>query len=813
MENYKSTDENINMVGSNEDGSLEVSAPVSSRVSFFEKLSQWIIIALVFLLPVFIYNPFPGFSLDFSKKSILFTGVILALISWLIARFGDGKFSFPGGYLFKSTVLLFSSFFLSSIFLLNSADQSVGQSVFGLGFDTDTLMTMIVMLALMFLSSIYFQSIKRLSYFYIALLSSFVFVLIAEFAQLYTGGKVLADSGLVYNLIGKWNDMGIFFGLGAALSLSAIELLELNLYPKLVIWFVLIASLVSVGIVNYSPVSIMVGVCALISLIYSVFFNGMFKEGEAYSKGKILTRPSFAVLVICVALYFSQGWLGDQLAKYNVVNIDVRPSLSATIDIAQNTMKEGTKNILFGAGPNNFSTQWVKFKPNVVNDTIFWNVDFNSGVGRIPSYAITLGLFGIVSWIIFLGLLLYYGFSTVLYSSIPRSSKFIVFTSFVGVIYLWAFSLVYVTDTVLFALSFMITGVFIASLVKSGVLKNFEFSFLNDPRLGFASVLVLVLLIITSISGGYLISKKFIANYYFQTGMYNLNVQGNLDGALQNIRLASEYDEQDLYFRSLSEINIVSLQKFISEQKISDKESLAKLQEMIVAASANARKSIDLNKSNYLNWVSLGMVGEAVVPLKVVDGSYQLALDSYKKAFSLNPNNPMILLNIARLEIANNDTNKAREYLNQSLQLKSNFTAALYLLSQIEASQGHLKEAIAKAEQAYLFAPNDLGVLFQLGFLKFSNKDYEGSVASLERAISINPQYSNAKYFLGLSYAKLGRNSLALKQFKEISALNPDNDEVRSIIKNLTEGNDPFAKAPVVKAEPEKREKLPVKEN
>ena len=135
-----------------------------------------------------------------------------------------------------------------------------------------------------------------------------------------------------------------------------------------------------------------------------------------------------------------------------------------------------------------------------------------------------------------------------------------------------------------------------------------------------------------------------------------------------------------------------------------------------------------------------------------------------------------------------------------------------YLLSQIEASEGNLVGAIAKAEQAYLFAPDDLGILFQLGFLKFSNRDYEGAIIALERAESINPQYSNAKYFLGLSYSKIGKNSQAIKQFRDISALNPDNQEIKNIINNLLQGKEPFATAISAEINPIKKGKLPIKE-
>lgn len=780
-----------------------------NKMSFFEKISFWSTLLMIFILPLFTYNPFPGFSLDFGKKAIFFGLSVVALVFWLLARFEDGRFIFPGGFILKSWLLVLLSYIISSL-LLFKGEGGVSNSVFGLGYDTDTLIFAFFLFVLMFLSSIFFQSVKRLSYFYIALVSSVVLVGVTELIQLYTGGTLLVgNGGMVTNLIGKWNDMGIFFGLGVVLSLSAVELLELKSYPKYILWATFLLSLSLVGIVNYSPVFITVGLISLLVFVYSIFFNKD-EEPLVYSN-KLFLRPSVFAILVCVILFFSQVRVGEFLTKMNIINIDVRPSFSATYDIAQKTMGGSYKNLFFGSGPNTFSSQWVKFKPDVVNNTIFWNIDFNAGIGRILSYSVTMGLFGLLSWLLFIGLIFYYGFWTILYSNSPKPVKFIAFISFMGAVYLWVFSLFYVPESVIFILSFSMTGVFLASLVRAGTIRNFEFSFLNDPRLGFASVLVLVLLVITNISVGYLLSKKFLAGYAFQDGVYNLNYKGDIESAENLFKKAAVYDEQDIYHRNLSDLNILKLRKFISEQKIADKESISKLQEIIVSASASARRSIELNNKNYLNHIALGKVGEAVVPLKVVEGSYELALDSYNKSLSLYPGNPMTYLNMARLEIANNNIDKAKEFLNQALSRKNNFTAALYLLSQIEASQGNLKNAVERSEQAYLLAPDDLGILFQLGFLKFTSGDYKGSVSALEKAVSISNQYSNAKYFLGLSYAKLKRNTDALNQFKDIAILNPENEEVKMIIKNLTQGKEPFAGTKVV--EPENRGELPFKDN
>ena len=90
--------------------------------------------------------------------------------------------------------------------------------------------------------------------------------------------------------------------------------------------------------------------------------------------------------------------------------------------------------------------------------------------------------------------------------------------------------------------------------------------------------------------------------------------------------------------------------------------------------------------------------------------------------------------------------------------------------------------------------PNNPIFLFQLGLLYSNVEDNEKTISALERAVALNNNYSNARYFLGINYFKTGRVEDAIEQFKIVSDLNPDNQEVKTIIQKLTKDEDPFGK-------------------
>jgi len=202
------------------------------------------------------------------------------------------------------------------------------------------------------------------------------------------------------------------------------------------------------------------------------------------------------------------------------------------------------------------------------------------------------------------------------------------------------------------------------------------------------------------------------------------------------------------------------------------------------------------------------------MPQKGVNPEKLKKLEEAKKALdaaiSLNPKSPSLLLARARIDLEK-DKESAKTYIAKALALKSDYTDAIFTLSQIQADEGNLGSAIASVEVASVISPNDVGVFFQLGFLRYKNRDWQGAISAFERAIELSPSYSNARYFLGLAYDKAGRTRDAIDQFQTIQTLNPDNSEVRGILSNLRAGRDPLGAVAPAQA-PEKRKEPPLKD-
>lgn len=787
---------------------------LSKKSNIFEKISYISLLVSVFLLPLF-FIPSKFTLFEFNKIIVLVTGVFIALTFWCLARIRDGKLEFPSTLFSSSALLVVIVYLLSSLFSGNKINSLIGQ-----GFELGTFGLVFVGFALMLATSIIFRTKDKIFYSYIALFISFILIFLFQTARLFLGGDLLSFGifkDVTFNTVGKWNDLGIYFGLIAIMSVITLELAKLGKIMRSFLYFASLASLFFIALINFKVVWFVTGVFAIMFFVYSFSLRrGREDEERRSSEGGKKVSYLIAFFLVLSAVFIVDGYrskhvIGDSVADYfKISQLEVRPSFQGTLGIMKDSFKESPA---LGFGPNRFLNSWLQYKPEGVNNTIFWNFDFIYGVGIIPTFITTTGIMGMISWILFFGLFLYTGFKFIFLKTTNPFSRYLITSSFLASLYLWVINISYVPSAAIFFLTFFFTGLFVGSLVNENFVKMKTIPYLGNPRRGLILVSLLVIIIISSATGGYIYFQRYFSDIYFQKSINSLNAAGNLDEAEKYAKKSISLSKIDSHYKLLTDVYIARLSA-LSSQKNNSNETLSKqFESTLQNAIVSSKAAIDYDNTNYQNYVSAGRLYEFVIP---VEGAYKAASDNYNSALNLNPKSPLINLMLARLEVANKNNVKAREYITKSLQSKNNYTDAVFLLAQIEITEGNIKNAIKLVEAGSTLAFDNPVVFFQLGILKYSEKerDYKGAAEAFEKALSINSSYSNARYFLGLSYYNLGKTAEAIKQFEMVQTLNPDNKEVELILKNLREGRAPFANAaPPIDDKPEKRKALPVKED
>jgi hypothetical protein len=193
--------------------------------TMLDKLPRFITVALVFLLPIF-FLPMPHYSLQSGKALLLGLLVSAALIIWAVARLKEGTLNIPSVKLAGVALLIPASFAISTIF-----SPSFQTSFIGTGAESGTLLAVLVLSALLLLVALTVRTTGDAFTLYAVLLMAFVIAGLYQILRLSFGFDTLTFgffTSSVANLVGKWNDFGVFSGLATLVSLLTLELVPLR---------------------------------------------------------------------------------------------------------------------------------------------------------------------------------------------------------------------------------------------------------------------------------------------------------------------------------------------------------------------------------------------------------------------------------------------------------------------------------------------------------------------------------------------------------------------------------------------------------
>ncbi|MFZ1987601.1 MAG: tetratricopeptide repeat protein [Minisyncoccia bacterium] len=736
----------------------------------------------------------------YTKTSLFAVGAIASLALFIIARLTRGNIIVPPIPLVALLWVVPCAYALSALF----SGIGIGRAFFGTEFETDTFGFIVLASLLATLAALVLRRRDHYRTFFRVSAVAFGLVLLSELGFIIAG-QIMPDTvAATSNVIGSFADIGMLLGLGLSISLLALRFLPIGRRLRIVLWVAGAFELFVLSLVNSLPIWILVGLIALGLFIESVMrrrsssadadLEGVVVMGiKEESTGEVPSHAIVPPLVVLVAsLFFVMGGatIGSALSEaLHAGVLDVRPSWQATFDIGGHTYASSP---VFGTGPGTFAEQWLKFRDRSLNETVFWNLDFTSGIGYIPTSLVTIGALGAIAWVVFLGFFLFVGVRFLLVRT-PNDQflRFVSLASFVGAAYLFALSIVSVPGPLLIILAFVFVGVFASSLRHGKEASEWGVAFARSPRIGFLIVFVLTLLLLASVASIYVVVERYLASVSYARGVAAL-ASGDVETAEEAAARSILFSPSDRAYRLQSTVAIARMNQIASDSSLTQDQARTQFQATLSQGVSHALTATQLGSSNYQNWAALGNVYASVVSLGI-DGAYENAKTAYQHAKELTPSNPVLPYVVAQLEIAKKNGVGAEEALTEAISLKHNYTQAIFLLSQLEVQMGKAKEALQAAEAAAYFAPNDPTILFQVGLLRLGTGDADGAIAALGNATKLNPQYANAHFFLAVAYATKKDYSQAVAELQTVSALSEDNTQaVSGYITSLQAGKNPF---------------------
>lgn len=743
------------------------------------------ILALVFgLLPIF-FIPGVYTSLGFTKVYFLTLGVFGAIIflSLSILRSGNIRVVVPPALAFY---WLFTLVAIASSLL--SGD--VQDSLYGNSMEVHTA-SFLVLLGLIMTSAMSFSGSKSaVTRLFIALGAGALVLQVFHISRLVLGSDFLSF-GMFTNQtsspLGGFNDLAIFSGLVILVTLVSFQHLALNIWKKSAMVFMVLSSLVLLAVINFYTVWLIVGFLSLLMFLYlmskDTWLNSTDEETAPVSK--LVLSMVGIVCLLSAAFVISGDYLGGVVSRAVDVNyLEVRPSVTATLDITKSTLSE---NALLGAGPNRFEDSWRMYKNPMINTTVFWNSNFTAGSGYIPTLFANTGLAGGSLLIVFLLSFLYLGYRTQFLTKVKDNGWYFVGTiSFISATYLWLMAVLYVPGVTILALAALMTGisfaVYLSVMTEVGVSVNVT----ESKQYGLLLIASVLVVLITSTIAVINVSGHFNANVTYANTVRDFQNGGSISAADQGLIASQELNDQDLFVSERAQLRLVELNN-LSNVPTADFDQ-QKYSTVLSEGIQLAELAINLDPTSPANYILLSNFYGLLDPNEF-EGLRERTESLFAEARKFDPTNPIYLVLKAQYLARIGDIEGARADLTEAVRMKSDYTDALFLLSQLDIQAGNTESAIVVTRAIISIEPTNPTRYFQLGILLATTNNFPAAINAFETAVSLDNNYANARYFLALTYLDTNRADDALVQLKIVEENNKDNTVVRELISQVESGD------------------------
>lgn len=777
----------------------------SLLIKICDVVIRYSVFAAVLIMPI-LFLPWTTNIIDFNKQAFLVLFVFLGLFGFIAKVLFSGKFKMSFNKTHLGALVLFLVMALSTIFSKDRYGSFWGWP----GVTSESLLTIIALIVFYFLVTSTFSKKDIIASAIVFISSSLLAIIIGilQSAGLFIIPFDFAKSAS-FTTMGLPGMLGFFTA--SLLPLLFVFLIQARKWMKVVFCLAIVLSAVLFVLINYPVIWWLVLAGSAIFVVFAMIKRNIFDL-------RWVGLPVFFLIVSLFFIIFQPQFLVSSRA------IEVRLNQQAGLDIALKTLKSMP---ILGSGPGTFAYDFSKYKDINFNQGSLWNLRLDSAGSKILNILATTGILGLLSFMAFLGIVIFYGLKYIVFSGSANEKKNDMFTMSAG-FFICFLSLtigffLYSSSIALDFLYFFLIASFIGLIDNQK--KDYQLTPSSLLTLGvtFASTLFLIFGLGLLILNG----QRYVAEVNYFRGLKEFSA-GQTDKGLSYLEKAVSLNpKSDLYLTDLSQAYISKLGTEISRTDLSDDQRTKNVQ-LLVNNSVNASKiATDINPNSVADWSIRGFVYLNLFSIKV-DGTDEWAIKSYEQAMVLEPNNPYYptqkgLVYMAKANLTdkdnqdakNNDLTSAKEQFDKAIQLKSDYAPARYQIAMVYQARGNTDQEISALEDLKKSNPNDVGVAFQIGLTYYQEQNFSKARIELERAIVLSSDYANALYFLGLTYSQLGDTDKAIEKFQRISDLNPNNDEVKKIIDNLKNGKKPLAgiaqenpsQAPVQETPPEQPKK------
>ncbi len=728
-------------------GAAETQQQVPAGSLFFDYLTRLAIFAAIFFTPLFFFSASDVLGLP--KQLLLSSLALTALAGWVCKIISSGHIVWRRSFLTWAALAVAASAVLSSVF----------SSSFWISFLGDTgryEFSGVSLLAYTIMFIVASQSlIRRDVKVAVGLWLGSAFLVMAVSGLKFIGFSVLPGKiaeGQLFNTIGGPFSLSLFALAAVPFAVAVLPEIK-SRWKKIALGLMALAQLALVVVVDFNSGWIALAVAGL-ALAAANFvrvprtaaieakppYGGLASRSQISSAGGWSFQRSMALPAVLVVVSAALWLVGVPPMGDLNFPAEINPSYRASLEVMTQTLKD---HLVFGSGLETFPYVYAQFKSAALNQTNFWGVNFNNSMAEVITWATTTGLFGAAAWLLFAG-----GFLVFVWGQIrlrgPRGPIM------AGLLASWVFILatkfVYGTALPLEFMFWIIPALFLlsqeervsptGSIGSIGHIWSYKFQVGSVKTLAVFFVLMVALL--GTLLGGYFTARRWMAELNFVKALSAEAKPETRDQVLDGVnRVIATNPYEPRYFRVLTQVLFAKMNDIAAAIQARPADARqANAEEQVQLRNLAVRAISSVQRTRLLDPKNVGVAVDAAESFRnlagFVQGADDVAIQNYETAADLEPVNPFI-----------------RTQLGQLYLLKSGLLVQGY-----EADEDWL----AKAKTA------------------------------LDKALDLNPNYANARFFRALITDHEGDKPRAWEEFKALQVTNPNNQLVARIVQNLEAG-------------------------
>ncbi|HBK33398.1 TPA: hypothetical protein DEP34_00280 [Candidatus Uhrbacteria bacterium] len=755
-----------------------------TKGAWFAKASFFILLFLVFFLPLCFF-PLGVDTLEVHKQTLLVLGVSAAALCWLIAQaLGfETKKGKPG--------LVWPLFFLIAVTGIGAwfSDVPFLSWIGEVKQEYASFLSIISLAVFSYLISVVITDERQWKKVFLSSIFSALLVGVFGFFSLFGFTNV--------NTVGTAHLFSVYLVTVLTLVLGVWTYrpfkIDFSWWQKAFFIILLLETLATLLIMSYWIVWVILGIGMIGLLAGSFFFSKPFQY-----------TSRFLLPMILIAISVAGCFLSTPLSRF--APLEVTPNTALSFQVAKDTLL--AKGWAFGSGPGTFVYDFASFKPVSINETMFWNIRFDSAFSLLLTLLATTGVLGVLAW---LGVLCAGYWSSIHSLESRREDRHFILAT-LGSLTALSFSfLVSGANLTILFVWFLLFGLLFASQKeeRKNALSKFRrrFSFVGG---------IFFALVIATCAG--LTIERYAAEAAFAKAIRLDRENAPITDVIVFLNRAATWNRfHDGYYRNIS--TALLIQSLEEMNRLKQMESVTdldreRLQAITASAINAATTATDISPANGLNWQVRGQVYRELLSLYA--NASDAAVTSCLQATQLEPNNPVywtdlgetyqkaaevrqqILigqsLNPTQDALWNQLLVQAESALNTALDRKQDYAPAHYYLSLVYEAQGRLDDAVGKMESVINYNISDVGAYFQLGLLyleRGGEGDLDRAGEAFAQAITLVPGYANAHWFLATVYEQKGLIDYAIMEVEKVLEIDPGNALASARLSRLRSGAAP----------------------